>query len=313
MTGSHISLFSGVGMTDRAAESAGFKTIATAEVNPFCRSVLKARLPDAIHFDDVRAVKACTIGRDARSSFNYQWNGKTYNYPFKRPLLVSGGFPCQDVSDAGYKAGLDGERSGLWGEMLHVIREFEPEYVLSENVASLTHRGLDRVINDLHHAGYDVQWDCIPAAHVGAPHFRDRVWITARHRMSTTRRGLDVGRKNIGVVLRPGRGIASHGKPLDRLPRAGCATGGLVFERPSIANKSALSRLPLMPTPTKSDGTGGPGTTPKRAGGKNLRTWINEQEGNGRIDPTYLEWMMGLPFGWTDPSVPNDQLGEPMA
>jgi DNA (cytosine-5)-methyltransferase 1 len=308
MTGSHISLFSGVGMTDRAAESAGFKTVATAEVDPFCRSVLRERFPDAYHADDVRKI--------TKADLFYS----LIEHCAERPLLVSGCFPCQDVSDAGYKAGLDGERSGLWGEMLRVIQEFQPEYVLTENVASLRHRGLDRVLNDLFHAGYDVQWDCIPAAHVGAPHMRDRIFIGARRResttrqtLNTTRQTLNTGLKMIGAVTRPGGGVGSHREPVTHLPRAGAAVGGLVFQRDSIVNKSALNKLALMPTPTKSDGTGGPGTTPKRAGGNNLRTWINAQEGNRRINPTYLEWMMGLPFGWTDPTVLNDQLGEPMA
>jgi site-specific DNA-cytosine methylase len=243
MTGSHISLFSGVGMTDLAAEKLGFKTVATAEIDPFNRRVLRKRFPDAAHFADVRDVRA-TSGYVVKYAPGVR----------KVPLLLSGGFPCQDVSNAGTKAGLDGARSGLWTEMLRVISEFQPEYVLAENVAALRSRGLDRVLNDLHHAGYDVQWECIPAGAVGAPHLRDRIWIGAVHRDHRTRSSS--GDKLLGAVLRPVRGIARAGAPVTKLPRAGCMHGGLVFERKSAytikAAKACMKGEPL-PTPTAND------------------------------------------------------------
>jgi DNA-cytosine methyltransferase len=230
MTGSHISLFSGVGMTDLAAESLGFKTIATAEIDPFNRSVLEARFPDAVHFDDVRKIKG-----------NGRWRPQRVG-----PLLISGGFPCQDVSGAGTAKGLDGERSGLWSEFKRVIGEFEPEYVLIENVAMLRSRGLDRVLNDLHHLGYDAQWDCIPAAYVGAPHLRDRVWIGAVRRRDVRPGGARkvTGTKIIGSVRRPGEGLHTTSQPtLTKLPRAGAMVGGLIFDRkPQATIKAARSR-----------------------------------------------------------------------
>jgi site-specific DNA-cytosine methylase len=93
--------------------------------------------------------------------------------------VLCGGFPCQDLSYAGKGAGLDGERSGLWGEYARLIRELRPRYVVVENVSALLARGLGRVLGDLAACGYDAEWDCIPASAVGAPHRRDRVWLVA--------------------------------------------------------------------------------------------------------------------------------------
>jgi hypothetical protein len=99
-------------------------------------------------------------------------------------------------------------------------------------------------------------------------------------------------------------------------------TNGYIYEETPLATvkaSRAASPHKLYPTPTTSDGSGGPGTTPKRAGGKNLRTVVNEIEGNGRLNPVWVEWMMGLPAGWTDASVPyadlvahNDWQHEPL-
>jgi site-specific DNA-cytosine methylase len=93
--------------------------------------------------------------------------------------ICTGGFPCQDISNAGKRAGIDGERSGLWSEYARIVRELRPRYVLVENVAALLGRGIGRVLGDLAEIGYDAEWHCIPAAAVGAPHIRDRVWIVA--------------------------------------------------------------------------------------------------------------------------------------
>src|SRR5208282_3242190 len=95
------------------------------------------------------------------------------------PSILCGGFPCQDISNAGKRAGIDGERSGLWSEFARLIGELRPRYAIMENVAALLGRGLERVLGDLASIGYDAEWHCIPASAVGAPHRRDRVWIVA--------------------------------------------------------------------------------------------------------------------------------------
>jgi DNA (cytosine-5)-methyltransferase 1 len=93
--------------------------------------------------------------------------------------VVSGGFPCQDISAAGTGAGLDGARSGLWVEMARIISEVRPTFCFVENSPVLTSRGLGRVLGDLAGMGYDAEWGVLGAADVGAPHQRDRIWIVA--------------------------------------------------------------------------------------------------------------------------------------
>lgn len=93
--------------------------------------------------------------------------------------VLCGGFPCQDISNAGKRAGISGSRSGLWLYMVRAIRVVRPKYVIVENVAALLGRGMGNVVGDLAESGYDSEWDCIPAAAVGADHIRDRIWIMA--------------------------------------------------------------------------------------------------------------------------------------
>ena len=275
MLGQHISLFSGVGMLDLAAEEAGFKTIATAEVLPLCNSVLDIRFPGTLRYKDVKDVSVLddTLRHAAAGG---------------GPLLITGGSPCQGFSDSGYRGGLQDPRSGLLLEMLRIVGEFQPEYVLVENSPLLLKRGGEKVIQRLTHLGYYVRWECIPAAYVGAPHMRDRVWIMARRA--------------------PFRTVTALGK-IGSMPRSGVAGPRWALETaPLTTRREARGDHRLMPTPTKSDGTGGPGVTPKRTGGMNLRTFASLREGNGRLNPKYVEWMMGLPHGWTDPQVDNDAL-----
>lgn len=93
--------------------------------------------------------------------------------------VICGGFPCQDVSVAGKRVGLEGERSGLWEEMRRIIREVRPRLVIVENVRGLLSLGIGRVLGDLAELGYDAEWTVLSAASQGAPHRRDRVFIVA--------------------------------------------------------------------------------------------------------------------------------------
>jgi DNA (cytosine-5)-methyltransferase 1 len=94
--------------------------------------------------------------------------------------VVSGGFPCQDISAAGKGAGIDGERSGMWGEMARIIGEVRPQYAFIENSPMLTIRGLERVLADLAKMGFDAEWGVLSAADVGANHLRERIWIVGK-------------------------------------------------------------------------------------------------------------------------------------
>jgi DNA (cytosine-5)-methyltransferase 1 len=134
------------------------RTVAFCEIDPYCRAVLRKHWPDVPIFSDVRDLHAWDTG----------------------PVdVICGGFPCQDISHAGRQAGLAGQRSGLWSEYRRIIEECRPAWVVIENVSALRSLGLDQVLGEVSALGYDAEWHCIPAAAVGAPHRRDRVWIVA--------------------------------------------------------------------------------------------------------------------------------------
>jgi DNA (cytosine-5)-methyltransferase 1 len=163
-----LSLFAGIGGFDLGLErTGGFKTVAFCEIDPFCRRVLAKHWANVPNLGDVRNVTAaCLIGRGII------------------PDVIAAGFPCPDISYAGLGAGLGGERSGLFYEIIRIAREFAEaghpiELILLENVAALLGRGLGDVLRELAALGFDAEWDCIPASHVGAPHDRDRAWIVA--------------------------------------------------------------------------------------------------------------------------------------
>ena len=155
------SLFAGIGGFDLGLERAGMKVIWQSEIDPYASAVLKKHWPEVPNHGDIRTIRAGTV---------------------ERPDVLCGGFPCQDISNAGKRAGIDGERSGLWAEYTRVIGELRPRYVIVENVAALLGRGLERVLGDLAALGFDAEWHCIPASAVGAPHRRDRLWIVANAR-----------------------------------------------------------------------------------------------------------------------------------
>lgn len=157
----HISLFAGIGGIDIAAEWVGFRTILFVEIDNYCQKVLRKHWPNVPIIGDVRDVR----GSD--------WRDVT---------LMTGGFPCQDISYANTVVqveGIDGKRSGLWNEYKRLVSEIRPKYVIVENVPALLFRGLDRVLGDLSAIGYDAEWKVISASSVGAPTQRKRTFIVA--------------------------------------------------------------------------------------------------------------------------------------
>ena len=156
-----LDLFSGIGGFSLAAkwvwgddlEIAGF-----CEIDKYCQKVLAKNFPGVPIHDDIKKLN----GND-----------------FKNIDIITGGFPCQDISVAGKGAGLEGSRSGLWFEMRRIISEVRPRYALIENVPMLTIRGGTRVIADLAEIGMDAEWQIIGADDVGAWHRRKRIWIVA--------------------------------------------------------------------------------------------------------------------------------------
>jgi len=160
-----LALFAGAGGGILGGKLLGWRTVCAVEWEAYPASVLCARqndglLPTFPIWDDV-----CTFD-------GHPWRGIVD--------VISGGFPCQDISAAGKGAGIDGERSGMWGEMARIICEVRPRYVFVENSPMLTSRGLGRVLGDLASMGFDAKWGVLGAADVGAPHQRDRIWIVAK-------------------------------------------------------------------------------------------------------------------------------------
>jgi len=145
------------------------RTVAFCEIDPYCRAVLGKHWPDVPCYGDIRELSADRLAADGIGVD-----------------VICGGFPCQDISIAGKGAGLAGERSGLWTEFARLIGEIRPSYAFMENVSALLSRGLGDVLGDLAEIGYDAEWHCIPASHVGAPHRRDRIWIVAHANSSGT-------------------------------------------------------------------------------------------------------------------------------
>lgn len=156
----HASLFSGIGGFDLAAEWAGWTNMFNCEIDGFCRKVLKYHFPNAQQYADIRTTDFTV------------WRG--------RIDVLTGGFPCQPFSLAGKRRGTEDDRY-LWPEMLRAIREIRPEWVVGENVYGFVNwsNGLvfDTMCADLENAGYQVGAFILPAAAVGAPHRRDRVWV----------------------------------------------------------------------------------------------------------------------------------------
>jgi len=168
------SLFAGIGGLDLGLERAGMVCKWQVEIDDYASMVLAKHWPNVPRFKDIK------------------------EFPPKKQNnlsvdLVCGGFPCQDISYAGKGAGLDGERSGLFYELIRVVREVGPKYVLLENVSALFNRGLDQVLGTLASIGYDAEWHCISAAHIGAPHIRDRVFILAHTQGERHRQGGELG------------------------------------------------------------------------------------------------------------------------
>ena len=158
-----LDLFAGIGGFSLGLErTGGFKTVAMCEIDKKCHRVLQKHWPDVLIYTDV---KELTVER-------LQADGNV-------PDVIVGGFPCQDVSKAGKGEGLTGQRSGLWAEMFRLIRDVRPTWAIIENVSALRGKGFVTILQDFREIGYCVEWHCIPASAVGAPHQRDRIRIVA--------------------------------------------------------------------------------------------------------------------------------------
>lgn len=179
------SLFAGIGGFDLGFERAGFQCRWQVEIDDYASKVLEKHWPKVHRQRDIRECNATNL---------------------ERVDAIIGGFPCQDISYAGRGAGLAGEQSGLFFEAIRLVRELQPRAVVLENVAALLTRGLDRVLGTLAQVGYDAEWHCIPAAALGAPHIRDRVFVLG---YANSRRG--EARESTGQTARHGLSPGSAG------------------------------------------------------------------------------------------------------
>lgn len=177
-----LSLFSGAGGGLLATKHLlGWRTIGYVEIEEYCQKVIRQRIEDGL-------LDAAPIFGDIRKFIS-----EGYAESYKGMVdVITGGFPCQDISCSGHRIGIDGDRSGLWKSMFNAICAVKPRYVFVENSPMLTLRGLGTVLRDLASDGYDARWCCLPASLVGSPHIRDRIWIMAysgKDRRSSIRYG----------------------------------------------------------------------------------------------------------------------------
>ena len=284
----HASLFSGIGGFDLADREVGWNNVFQCEIDPFCQSVLKYYFPKTVLYEDIK-----------RTDFT-SWKGKID--------VLTGGFPCQPFSVAGQRKGADDNRY-LWPEMLRVIRETRPLWVIGENVAGITNMVqpgsetdvetksdqdeenyketileqeyiINTICDDLEREGYSVQPIIVPACGVGAPHKRYRIWFIASDCSDARVEG-----------LRQGREDKIHG-----------------FEFTSQGIKYG----DLLPTPVASDHTGSctirkmtkSNGAPRTDSLRNMPAVIGMDGDrlNGRVfqlSPLFVEEMMGYPLMWT--------------
>ena len=175
----HASLFTGLGGFDFAAQKLGWRNVYQVEKDEYCLRLLSGLYPDVKRYKNI-------IGLT----------------PDEYSDVISGGFPCQDISDAKThttngtfsESGINGKRSGLWREYERIIDEKRPKFAVIENVSILTKKGLDVVLRSLADIGYYAEWCVIPGAWVGSPHLRKRVWIVAYPR--------SLGREQKSLILR---------------------------------------------------------------------------------------------------------------
>lgn len=270
------SLCSGYGGLDTAVQSVlGGELVWVADPDPGAAKILDRHHPDVPNLGDITTVDWSTV----------------------EPVdILTAGFPCQDISNAGQRAGIEGTRSGIWAHVVEAVRVVRPGLVFLENVAALTSRGLDRVAADLAEIGFVGSWRCVRASDVGAPHRRERIFILAwpsaadpAHLGHERAGGARVGRSGSAHRGHAVADTARDGRHEGRPEPAGLIGGSdvAVSGRPDWGSyEPAIRRWEravgrVAPVPTEPGRTGQP-----------------------RLSPRFVEWLMGLPEGHvTDPAI----------
>lgn len=261
----HLSLFTGIGGIDLAAEWAGFRTIGQVEQNKYALRILRKRFGRTLpRWTDIRDLSADDVRR--RTGIDC-------------PTLISGGFPCQPFSCAGKRRGKEDDRY-LWPEMFRIVRELRPAWVLGENVAGIVNMELESCCADLEGEGYQVRALLVPACGVGAPHYRNRIFLVAHTN--------DRGSEKTNPLSLPHRG--------DIEPRGnvGCGSGGQSFREPKeiMANNERIGRSRDWQITTKERQTDS-GTTVFK-GSRNVEPVVNRE----------IQW-------WPEPAVGRVAHGVP--
>ena len=334
-----LDLFSGIGGFALAAHSVGFTTVAFCEIEPYPTRVLNRHFPGVPVFPDVKELTADALA-DATSGQSRQpsaRNGRADTCGGSEKSgygieLIVGGFPCQDISYAGKGAGLDGARSGLFYEVVRLVCEIRPRYLLLENVAGLLTRGLADVLGSLASVGYGFCYGCVRASDVGAPHRRDRIWIVAWPELGGT---LDAERgERIVASVRAGltpfdaepwttpianeaekRGDHHEGLRGQVVSAWPTPTGRDHKDGGFCANVpiNALLGRAVWPTPSSGGETDGPHGIVGGTAHRQMLVDAGLDEATvcgmagGSLNPAWVETLMGYPIGYTLPE------GEPMS
>ena len=295
-----LSLFSGVGGLDLAAEAAGIRTVAMCEIDPFCRQILGMRFPGVPIIEDVRSIRGDEFGAVD---------------------IVHGGFPCQDLSEAGRQDGLSDERSGLWFDMLNVVELYRPAYVLAENVRGAINLALDTVKSGLEIAGYEVVTLLLPVSPFGAPHERYRIGVFGVRRdvadaqydrcQGWLQEKSTAWTEAADPTLSCGEGLWPTPTVFGNNNRRGCS---------DKSGDGLGTAVRMWMTPKASDSY--MGRTAKQSDRPaemttQLQSQVYHTEGKratGQLNPDWEECLMGFPIGWTDPGcvTPLEWPGWPM-
>ena len=167
----------------------GHTPVCAVEIDPYCRNVLKQRMVDGYLPADMQ------IHDDIRTFDGTAWLGKVD--------VVAGGFPCQDLSYAGKRAGLDGEKSSLFFELMRIVREVRPRYLFLENVPGLLSKGFDRVLGEVAESGFDAAWTVLSASDCGANHQRKRIWILCENQNVVDTESIGYGQRRESRDVHP--------------------------------------------------------------------------------------------------------------
>lgn len=285
----HFSLFSGIGGFDLASEWMGWDNYLSCEIEDFPNEVLNYYWPDAYHHRDIKNLDYDTIQNQLTRRFG-EWRTK--------PVILTGGFPCQPYSQAGQRKGKEDERH-LWPEMLRLIHEIKPEFIVGENVFGLLNWNggmvFNEVLTDLGSAGYDVTPLVIPAAAVNAPHGRDRVWFVAYSSSNANglraKRGLDMDgellerrkrqKKTNGFndISKNGDATNTDGIRLEHTTRNGlqCKRQSTKLERERFSfNNAQNNQTTWQNFPTQSPICGGDDGLPTELDGITFSKWRNQ-------------------------------------